>query len=164
MCIRILLIIGFCLGYAQSQAQDQIQLENNLVKMEWQKTSKGYEIRYLSFKAGDQWVEVTHPSGEYTFLYSQEQPAEKAEEKLFTSFGDDFPGEEYRYLLSRWDERTRDVALNTAGEAVHFYPDKAIWLGDQKISFEKDFPGIGKVSVVVERIGFNKGITPRSRL
>lgn len=138
MRIPVLIVLIVCLGVYPILAQDQIQLENDRIKIQWEKTDKGYEIQSLSFKSRDQWVAVNHPSGEHTFLYSKAQPAEKAEEKLFTVFGDDFPGKEYRYLLARWDERTRDVALNTAGEAVHFYPDKATLLGKQKISFEKE--------------------------
>src|SRR5690606_32388969 len=142
MRISVLIILIGCLGRGPVQAQDQVQLENDRTKIQWEKTIKGYEIQSLSFTCGDPWVAVNHPSGEHTFLYSKEHPAEKAEEKLFTVFGDDFPGKEYRYLLARWDERTRDVALNTAGEAFHFYPDKTTLLGNQKISFEKETSAI----------------------
>jgi hypothetical protein len=146
---RLLWILAIFFGWQQSQAQDQIQLGNDQIKIQWEKTNRGYEIRSLSFKSAGEWIEVPQSSGEYTYLYSQEGPSEKAEEKLFTNHGDPFPGEEYRYLLAKWDERTRDVALNTAGEAVHFFPDKATQLRKQQIRFEKDTPS-GKIQIVWE--------------
>jgi hypothetical protein len=137
---RLLWILAIFFIWRQSPAQDLIRLENEQVKIQWEKANKGYNIRSLSFKSAGQWIDVGQVSGEYTYLYSQEEPAEKAKETLFTAHGDPFPGKEYKYLLAKWDERTRDVALNTAGEAVHFYPDKATQVSDQKILFEKQTP------------------------
>lgn len=133
-------VLAIFFGWQQSHAQDQITLENDQLKIQWQQTNNGYEIRSLHFKSAGHWKEVPRASGEYTYLYSHEEPAEKAVEKLFTIHGDPFPGEEYKYLLAKWDERTRDVALNTAGDAVHFFPDKATRVGDQKIRFERQTP------------------------
>src|SRR5690554_2176982 len=147
MCTRLLLLmLSLCWAWSPAQAQDQILLENDLLKIQWKKTDKGYEIYALSFKSDGQWVDVAHPSGEYSYLSSKEKPAVKAEEKLFTAHGDPFPGEEYKYLLSTWDKRTTGVALNTAGEASYFFPDKVTRLGNQKIRFEKDTPS-GKIQI-----------------
>ncbi len=63
---RIFIILCLCFGYGQVQSQNHIQLANDQVKIEWQKNEEGYEIHHLSFKSADQWVEVGHPSGEYT--------------------------------------------------------------------------------------------------
>src|SRR5690606_8292866 len=147
MCIRLILILCLCFSCGRVKSQDRVHLANEKVKIEWQKTGKGYEIHHLSFMSGNKWLEVPHPSGEYTLLSSMAKPSEKAEEKLLTSFGGDFPGKEYRYLLSKWDDRTRDVSLNTAGEAIHFFPEKATQLGDQKILFEKETAS-GKLKMV----------------
>ena len=111
MIIKIIAVLLLSFILSQVKSQDQVHLANDQVKIEWQKTEKGHEILELSYKSADQWVGVPHPSGEYTLLSSQEKPSEKAEEKLLTSFGKAFPGQEYRYLLSKWDDRTRDESL-----------------------------------------------------
>ena len=78
-------VLAIFFGWQQSHAQDQIKLENDQLKIQWQQTNNGYEIRSLHFKSAGHWKEVPQASGEYTYLYSHEEPAEKAVEKLFIS-------------------------------------------------------------------------------
>lgn len=138
MRVLALWIMISCLCRIESLAQEQLLLENENIKIKWEKSSEGYKIQTLSFKKRNRWVEVSHPSGEYTYIMASEKPAEKAEERILTIHHDPFPGEEYKYLLATWDKRTTHVALNTAGEEYRYFPAEARRLNEQKILFEEE--------------------------
>src|SRR5665811_896962 len=94
---RIFLLLCLLLGYGPAQAQENMRLENNRLKIEWINTPSGWAIHKLALKSGDAWQEIDHPSGEYTLLRSDTQPAEKSQDKFFTTTGKKFPGDSYKY-------------------------------------------------------------------
>lgn len=104
-------------------AQQRVSLESSALRMSWGASGKGYQLTTLSVKRDGQWLALPHAGGEYTLLYSAAKPS-KQPETVFNTKGEplQFPESIYRYIIPLWKELTGPVQLNTAGEALHFYP------------------------------------------
>ncbi len=107
-------------------AQSRVRLESSALRLQWEKTAKGYELKQLSVKQGAGWASQASPSGEYTLLYSATQPSREPA-PVYNAKGAkiNFPESIYRYIIPLWKELTSPVQLNIAGEALHFYPSAA---------------------------------------
>jgi hypothetical protein len=121
-------------SFAQSSA---IELKNDHLNIKWKKSEKGWEVNEVAIKSGSSWKSIPNPSGEYTILRSKNSPSAQSTETFKTITGQDFPEEINKYQVDLWKERTNGVALNTAGEAYHFFPDEAQLLSPSKILFQK---------------------------
>jgi hypothetical protein len=118
-------------------AQQTIELSNERIQIEWTESSQGWKITNLSIRKDENWQKVEHTSGEYLLLYADQKPEAEPQEEFLTSTGHSFPGESYKYIVPTWKKRTAPVNLNTAGEELKFYPDKAEKLGDLSVRFTK---------------------------
>ena len=137
---RIFPILLTCLAgplvYAQSS--QNIQLKNDQVIVVWKETSQGWQIQKVSVKKGNKWDTQLTPSGEYTLLYSETKPSTEAARTFEKSTGGTFPEENYHYQQEQWKESTTAVALNTAGQAYHFFPTGVKTLNKNHIQFTSE--------------------------
>lgn len=116
--------------------QKELEIANDQLEIGWTKSGKGWEVDRVKIKAGDEWKEVGIPSGEYTYLYSAQAP-DSALTVFKTATGVVFPEPIYRYQKRGWAEATSPVALNTAGQAFHFFPEKGN-ASDGKLMFSHE--------------------------
>jgi hypothetical protein len=68
---------------------------------------------------------VGKPSGEYTFLFSATKPNEKPDTSFTLNTGGSYPEMAYKTQQKSWADATNPVSLNTAGQAHHYFPEKA---------------------------------------
>jgi len=107
-------------------AQD-LQLENARLKLQWRHESQGYALVGLLLHGEQNDVPIPDPMGLYTVLYSKEKPDSVSH----------FPNplwlelfKPYTYHIKKWREAFRPVPMNTAGDAITFYPKEAKQLHD----------------------------------
>jgi len=132
---KFLIISLFLLISVQLFAQETIELSNQRIHIKWTESSSGWKISKLSIRNGQFWQELEHTSGEYLLLYADDKPDAEPLEEFLTSTGNPFPGESYKYIVPTWKKRTSPVSLNTAGEELRFFPEKAEKLNDSSIRF-----------------------------
>lgn len=116
----------------------EAKLENDHLQISWSKDSKGWRIGALNIKKDAKWQAVGHSSGEYTLLYSENKP-DSASTPFKTVTDVSFPEPIYKYQIGHWMKSTSPVALNTAGEASHFYPEQQN-TNKVEISFTHELP------------------------
>ncbi|HEU4554594.1 MAG TPA: glycerophosphoryl diester phosphodiesterase [Chitinophaga sp.] len=117
-----------------------ISLGNRQLRIQWQQTKEGWKINSLRFFINGQWQPVAHPSGEYTLLYTAEKPAGNAGITFKAINGKAWPDTAYKYQIKAWKQATSPVALNTAGEAFHFYPSGAKQVSPTEVVFTYTSP------------------------
>jgi hypothetical protein len=111
---------------------------NDRVKISWKNTSTGWAIGQVAVRKGTTWVNMPVPSGENTLLYASEKPSEKPERTFKDITGNLFPGPAYHYQQEQWTESTNPVSLNTAGQAIHFFPKEARQTAKNNLSFRQE--------------------------
>lgn len=110
-------------------AQQRVSLQNGALKLRWTKKESGWHLSDVSVHQ----TKLSNLSGEYTLLYSKEKP----DSTPVAVYGQ-FPGKQYHYIVPLWKEITTLVQMNTAGEAIHFYPSKAVTQQRNSITFTKE--------------------------
>lgn len=130
--VVMLLLVG-----GVTHAADSLRLENRRLKLVWAHTERGWEIGRAQVWIGGHWQNAGTPSGEYTLLYAKEKPADTVREVFRTHAGEAWPDTAYKYQINSWKEATSPVALNTAGEAIYFYPSKGAVSG-RKLVFTQE--------------------------
>jgi len=128
----------------QLHAQQTIELSNERLRFTWTESAEGWKISQLLIKSDGNWKELNHTSGEYTLIYSNQKPDKEPQEVFLTNTGQPFPGSIYKYVEPTWKNRTAPVNMNTAGEEVQFYPEKAEKIDDSTIRFSRLTP-VGEV-------------------
>jgi hypothetical protein len=135
------IFIYFCLilFLSSSFAQNEsiIRLENDQLKISWENGADGWRIEQILMKSNGEWKTIPNPSGEYTLIRSDIKPPKKSEETHLNILGQKFPEEIYKYQSEHWKEQVNSVALNTAGEAIQFFPDEAKQVEENQILFKK---------------------------
>ncbi|MNK00526.1 hypothetical protein D3C87_183110 [compost metagenome] len=133
-CLAIIAISNI----AWQNTKDMV-LKGSKLDLRWKKDEKGWRIASISVKDKQNWIQVANPDGNYTLLYTAQKP-DTVELPLFDKDGkkSDFPESIYKYITSHWSQVTQSVQLNTAGEAIHFYPDQVTRNKDQSMSFSKE--------------------------
>lgn len=116
-------------------AQKQVSLENSRIRIYWHRDAEGWKLSRLLVVSAGKWVPVTNLSGETTLLYSSTKPEAYAVDSFKMSTGDYFPGNNYAGMKKRWQMSTNAVALNTAGQAFHFFYTSARQVNKNKIVF-----------------------------
>lgn len=124
--------------FANPAIGQQLQLANDRIRLVWAKTARGFEIKQVQVKQGSRWQTLGTPSGENTLLYAAEKPSDKPSETFKTITGEVFPDPKYRYQLVQWAESTNPVSLNTAGEAIHFFPKDVRQTGKNSLTFRQE--------------------------
>lgn len=122
----ILCLLCSCLANAQT-----VTLTNRQLRIEWQQTKEGWKVKDL--RLGNQ--PVAHPSGEYTLLYAADKPSDTSGVHFERANGKPWPDTAYHYQINAWKQATTRVALNTAGEAIHFYPIEARQVSPTEVVF-----------------------------
>ena len=121
-----------------SQSSKPLVLESQSVKMRWENSAQGWQLKMLSVKKGQKWTNIKVPSGENTLLYTAEKPSDKPEQVLKSITGEEFPGPKYHYQSKWWAESISPVSLNTAGKAVHFFAKKGQQISENTLTFEHE--------------------------
>ncbi|QEH44195.1 glycerophosphoryl diester phosphodiesterase [Chitinophaga sp. XS-30] len=121
--------MGLWLFAQTAVAQQYVSLESSALKLSWIKKESGWQLHNVT--AGR--TKLRKPSGEYTLLYAREKP-DSTPAKEYAHF----PGKQYHYIVPLWQEITQPVQLNTAGEALHFYPAGAVSGKDNALVFTKE--------------------------
>lgn len=126
MISRLLGVAGWFVGLtAFAQTPQVISLKNSQINLSWQQAADGWHLKQARVRQGQKWTTLASPSGENTLLYAAEKPSDKPEASFKTITGEEFPGPKYHYQQVQWAESTNPVSLNTAGQAVHFFPQSA---------------------------------------
>ncbi|GAA4413028.1 hypothetical protein GCM10023187_40830 [Nibrella viscosa] len=128
--------LGCSVAWAQSGRP--LSLATDRVKVSWQLTANGWQIRQVAVRKGRQWVNLATPSGENTLLFAAEKPSTAPATTFKTITGEEFPGPKYHYQTVQWNESTNPVSLNTAGTAYHFYPKDAKQAGTNSLRFRQE--------------------------
>lgn len=134
-----------CLLFAAGAAvgQKTMALANGKLQLEWTQTAQGWRLQTVKVKKGSMWLSAGTPSGEHSLLYSEATPANKPDKVFKTNTGGPFPEPSYhKQLKGKWDECTTPVALNTAGQAYHFFPSAAQKLSNKIIFTQRNEVGI----------------------
>lgn len=121
--ILTLICWAMCLGFVMAQKKSPESLRNDHIQIFWNNEKDGWHISKLLVKKEGKWVEAMVPSGEYTLLYSETKPSAEPKETFEKITGGKFPEENYHYQELQWKESTTEVSLNTAGKAIHFFPE-----------------------------------------
>lgn len=110
-------------SFAQQTAGTKATLSSSSLQLQWNKTGKGWQLQQLKLKQAGKWTALPGVSGEYMFLYSPAKP-DTVPAKVYDDKGNliDIPEAQYRYILPPWKHTLLPAALNTAGEAIRFYP------------------------------------------
>lgn len=124
----LLIVIVFENAWAQRTSVKA--LSNNAIRVQWREANGALQIEEVSVKKKGQWTKALAPSGEYTLLYSETKPSTEAAETFEKINGGKFPEDAYHYQQVQWKESTTGVALNTAGQAFHFFPQSGVAKGN----------------------------------
>ena len=99
-----------------AQAQQQTALANNALHLSWINKNGQWHIKNVAVHG----QQLPHTSGEYTLLYAKDKPG-STPAALYDKKSD-FLEPQYRYIVPLWDAALQPVPMNTAGEAMYFYP------------------------------------------
>lgn len=135
---HFLLILTLLVGWGNSWGQKSLVLESSSVKMRWENSAQGWQLKTLSVKKGQTWTNVKTPSGENTLLYAAEKPSDKPEQVVKSITGEEFPGPKYHYQTKWWGESISPVSLNTAGKVFHFFAKNGKQTAGDKLTFEHE--------------------------
>jgi hypothetical protein len=102
-------------------SRQEAVLKNDHLSITWDERSDGWHVSGVQVHVNGQQRAVGQPSGKYTVLYSARKP-DSASVIFKTSTGVVFPEKAYHYQQDMWKVSTAPVALNTAGQAIDFYP------------------------------------------
>lgn len=116
-------------------AQSDVSLKNDSIEIKWNKSEIGYKIEAVKVNIGDRSINIQQPLGEYTVLYSAEKPVSEPNWDRIGQKSKNFPENSYNLLMNRWKQNLDDVALNTAGKAVDFFPSQAFQNSETEVSF-----------------------------
>lgn len=131
------LVLSFVISFSFAQTASIIGLENDHLKISWENSDGGWRISQVVLKSDGRWKPIPNPSGEYTLIRTEEMPPKKSEVQHKTIVGGDFLEEVYKYQYNLWKEQVSPVVLNTAGEALFFFPDLAEQLSKDEVVFKE---------------------------
>ncbi|WP_128544827.1 glycerophosphoryl diester phosphodiesterase [Larkinella soli] len=120
------------------QSNQPLLLQNERVKLRWQRSADGWHLTQVQVRKGKGWESLANPSGENTLLYAAQKPPTEPETTFKTITGEVFPGPAYKYQTVQWAESTNPVSLNTAGQALHFFPKDAQAGGKTGLRFQQE--------------------------
>ncbi|TKC65218.1 glycerophosphoryl diester phosphodiesterase [Pedobacter hiemivivus] len=132
----IVLLLAFA-NSSYAQLAPQARLTNDMLRLNWEDSGKGYKIKQLSVKGQKGWHSLSGTLGQYTLLYSADQPRMESEAKDKNGKEIQFPEPEYRYIIPTWKANTSAVSLNKEGRAISFYPQQYKQVGNTLVFQQK---------------------------
>jgi len=119
-----------------TRTQAEISLRNDRLHLRWEQGDRGWQLQSLDFKDGKNQVAVGAPSGEVTLIYSATKPdAVHPIEEFKLPDGSDIQ-QDHEFLTNAWQAGRSEVALNTAGRAIRFFPNNASRLENASVHFK----------------------------
>ncbi|CAH0306033.1 MULTISPECIES: glycerophosphoryl diester phosphodiesterase [unclassified Pedobacter] len=134
--ILIMLLLAFA-NSSYAQLAPKARLTNDVLRLNWEDTGKGYQIKQLSVKGENGWHSLSGTLGQYNLLYSADQPRMDSEAKDKNGKEIQFPEPEYRYIIPTWKANTSAVSLNKEGRAILFYPQQYKQVGNTLVFQQK---------------------------
>jgi len=129
------IVLLFCVQSVM--AQQTLQLKNKNIFLKWQQTAKGFQLSQIAAWSNGKFEPLQHPSGEFTLLYSEQPPDTASLINTLSKEVQAFPGSSYKYIIRTWRDNLRPVPMNTAGTALHFFPDQGKRTANNTIQFSK---------------------------
>ncbi|MCH5719494.1 hypothetical protein [Niabella hibiscisoli] len=122
---NVVVLLSAFLAKAYGQPLQSPKLENSALRVNWVHTNEGYQLQRVLVNGQQNWRPLSDVSGQYTVLYSSEQPGMEAQViKNKNGREVQFPEPEYRYIIPTWKANTSAVSLNKEGRSVSFYPQQ----------------------------------------
>lgn len=133
------LLVFISVGYSQKIASPGLQ--NKSLQVKWTQSSEGYKLQTLLLNDGLTWRSLPDILGQYTLLYSAEQPHTDPQVILDKNGrAVQFPEPEYRYIIPTWKANTSAVSFNKEGHAISFYPEHCRVEGSTVVFSKKTGP------------------------
>lgn len=126
----------FCAVFCVSSSlfpQENLILENDNLFLEWKNTRRGFRLKKVVVKDENTQISLKNVSGKCSLLYSEKEVSMEPDWKNFGGNVKRFPDSSYFLIYNKWHESLSSVAMNTAGEAIDFFPGKAYKKGDELI-------------------------------
>jgi len=98
-------------------------LESPKFQLRWERWDDGWHLTQASLRNDSGLLALGDPSGEYTLLYSASAPSFQPVPYASERYPNGFPEPQYKWVTNLWTEARSPAALNTAGEALQFYPE-----------------------------------------
>jgi len=125
----LLVLFGWVAGSmgaaADPPAPGSLALANAGVRLRWERSAEGWRVADAVAISGGGERSAGKGSGEYTVLYSADAPSPAPIPVPWAGSPAGFPEPTYHGATAMWRQATGSVALNTAGTAVHFFPQEA---------------------------------------
>ncbi len=122
-----------------SVAQKKQVLKNDSLWIEWEGNNDGFKINKAGLNNNNRQYTIGRTTGAYTLLFSETKPAERADLSQFDKAVQQFPDSSYILIYNRWKVAMNTVAMNTAGKAFTFFPEKAMAMNGG-LKFTKTLP------------------------
>lgn len=133
--IKIFLVL-FQLIPLVAVAQQEAVLENQHIKLKWSNSTNGYKLSEIVLNPSGHPISISNLDGNYISLYSKNKPDTNLNAQLFTD-AKGYVFDKYKYIIKRWFDNFRPVAVNTAGETISFSPS-GLKTTPQGITFSKE--------------------------
>ncbi|MDJ1504198.1 beta-L-arabinofuranosidase domain-containing protein [Xanthocytophaga agilis] len=112
-------------------AQTSLTLSDAAIQITWKKGNAGYQVNRVSVRKDGKLTYLNFPSGEYTILYSATKPDSVPLLDQVDAHAKTFPEPIYKYIINTWHENLKPVPMNTAGTALHFFPEQGTKSGQE---------------------------------
>lgn len=112
-------------------------LEDKGYRLEWKLGEQGWQLSSALVRGAQGNRSLVAPSGEYTLLYSAEEPPAKTEPLPRCPSAPAFPEPVYIHTTRMWTQATSPVALNVAGRSFAFFPSDCSKAGNGALVFRK---------------------------
>jgi hypothetical protein len=133
---HLVLLVVLLAGFRHLQAQSGLSIGNSKLRIHWEKNVSGWQIADLSVRQNGQWKQLENVSGEGTLIYSELAPGPDAVRTFEKSTGGAFPGKNYPWQNRDWNTLTNGVALNTAGNAIHYFFQSGKQVSKNRVQFQ----------------------------
>lgn len=136
-----LIFIGvFIFGQSYAQNNHTLTLSNENLNLTWEKSAAGYILKAFQVKDKGNKVALNQPSGEYSFLYCENEPSSEILPSQISKRAFSFPDSSYGHFFDRWKNSLSSVPLNMTGKAIDFFPSKYEQNNNKSITFSKETP------------------------
>lgn len=138
---RFLLVPLLACAIVPLSRADSPTLENAALRLAWKQSPQGWRLdeAVVRTAAGDA-LPVGAASGRYTILFSATHPDAPALPFHLPGHAEPFPEPAYIYNTKKWEDTTKPVALNVAGEEHAFFPQSAERAAGGAWTFRSDTP------------------------